>query len=69
MKEKPRPIRRAELAEDVERPFQSIIRDLNKIPSFKGKARFVDKVLAAHIRSHNLAWDLRYDSEESPAHR
>jgi len=57
------------LAKDIERRFQSIIRDLDKIPSFKGKARFMDKIFAAHTRAYNLAWDLRYDAEESPTVR
>ncbi|WP_193214041.1 hypothetical protein [Luteolibacter marinus] len=64
VKEKSRPIRRAEAAEDLNRRLLSIIDDLDKIPKFKGKAGFMRKVFRAHTRSHNLAWDLRYDADE-----
>ncbi|MCW1883521.1 hypothetical protein OKA04_02200 [Luteolibacter flavescens] len=67
MKEKPRLVRRAELAENIEKRLKSIIADFDKIPSFKGKSRFMDKIFRVNSRAHNLAWDLRYDASEELA--
>jgi len=37
---------------------------LDKVPSFTGKARFMDKVLNARTHAHNLQWDLARDASE-----
>jgi hypothetical protein len=35
---------------------------LDKVPSFTGKARFMDKVNRAKTHAHNLHWDLERDA-------
>ncbi|WP_009959052.1 hypothetical protein [Verrucomicrobium spinosum] len=64
MKEKSRAIRRAEAAEGIEKKLQSIINDLEKIPSFNGKARFMDKVFRVRTHAFALASNLRLDANE-----
>lgn len=44
--------------------IDNIWNSLDKIPSFTGKARFMDKVLKARTHAHNL----RYGLEEDLAH-
>jgi len=39
---------------------------LDKIPSFTGKARFMDQVKRAQTHAHNLHWDLERDAGNSP---
>jgi hypothetical protein len=45
--------------------LDSILRDINKIPSYNGKAAFYDKVLIAKAKAHNLAFSLRYDADDA----
>ena len=35
---------------------------LDKIPSFSGKARFMDKVLKVRTHAHNLRWNLNCEA-------
>jgi hypothetical protein len=35
---------------------------LDKIPSFTGKARFMDKVLKIRTHAHNLRWNLNAEA-------
>ena len=37
---------------------------LDKIPSFTGKARFMDRVLRVRTYAHNLSFDLEQDARE-----
>lgn len=64
MKEKPRLERRADTAEKLEKLANGLIQSLDKIPSYSGKARFMDKVISLQHTAHSLAWDLRRDAEE-----
>lgn len=56
--------RRADTAEKLEKRLDRLWKATDKIPSFKGKAPFMDKVLAARNEAHSLAWDLRLDVNE-----
>lgn len=64
MKEKPALERRADSAEQIEKLVNGLIESLDKIPSYRGKARFMDKVFKVQTHAHNLAWNLRYDVNE-----
>lgn len=57
--------RRKKQAAELLRSVKSIINSLQKIPSYNGKARFMDKVFQAEKYAHNLHWDLARDAEES----
>ncbi len=52
---------RATRAAAVERKLTSILNGLDKIPSYTGKARFMDKVISAKRIIGSLAWDLKRD--------
>jgi hypothetical protein len=60
---KARAKRRAAAARNLEKRLNTIWSNLAKIPSYTGKAPFMDKVKAAHTRAHNLAWELERDLE------
>jgi hypothetical protein len=48
-------------AKALKRKLESIYRDLKKIPSYKGKAAFADKVIAANTLAEYLAFSLKND--------
>jgi hypothetical protein len=53
-----------ERAKEVERLVKSveqIWKGLDKVPSYTGKARFMDLVLKAKKRAQHLAWNLAGD--------
>lgn len=52
-------------AKDLLNRLDTIWANLAQIPSYTGKARFMDKVLAAKTLAHNLAWNLERDAEEA----
>lgn len=54
-------IQRAKQATQLDKALKGIRDDMDKIPSFTGKAKFMDKVIKACTHSHNLAWDLNRD--------
>lgn len=54
--------RRAQQATALFKVIDRIWDSLDKIPSFTGKARFMDKVLNARTHAHNLRWDLDRDA-------
>jgi hypothetical protein len=56
--------RRAKDAAALLKSIERIWAKLPKVPSFNGKARFMDTVLSAQKRAHNLAWDLARDVDE-----
>lgn len=60
-----RQARRALAAARLEKKIQTLLRGLESIPSYKGKAYFVDQVIAAQRQAHSLAWDLARDKEEA----
>jgi hypothetical protein len=64
MKEKPIAERRAATAAKLEKLANGLIESLEKIPSYTGKARFMDKVISLQHTAHSLAWDLKRDAEE-----
>lgn len=64
MKTKTRLERRADAAEKLEKRLERLFASTDKIPSFKGKAPFMDRINAAKGEAHNLAWELRRDAEE-----
>lgn len=59
--------RRALAAVRLEKKLETLLRGLESIPSYKGKAYFVDQVIAAQRQAHSLAWDLARDREEAEA--
>jgi len=65
MAEKPRVQRRAASAARLEKLTKGVVDSLAEIPSYTGKARFMDKVIKVQHIAHNLAWDLKRDEEES----
>jgi hypothetical protein len=65
MKAKPREERRADAAEKLEKKLDRLFSSTEKIPSFSGKAAFMDRIKAAKAEAHSLAWDLRQDAEEA----
>jgi hypothetical protein len=52
---------RARDAAALFRVIDGIWESLDKVPSFTGKARFMDKVLNARTRAHNLRYGLELD--------
>ena len=64
MKAKAREERRADAAEKLEKRLDRLFASTEKIPSFNGKAAFMDKIIAAKGEAHNLAWELRRDAAE-----
>jgi hypothetical protein len=56
--------RRVHRADGCLKAINAFCKSLNKIPSFTGKARFVDKVLRAKTYAHNPHWDLEHDLAE-----
>ena len=65
MAKKTRCERRAASAARLERLTKGLFESLESIPSYSGKARFMDKVVKVKAVAHNLAWDLKRDEEES----
>lgn len=61
---KPRSKRRADAAIKLERLANGLVKSLERIPSYAGKARFMDKVFKIQREAHSLAFDLRLDEEE-----
>lgn len=56
--------KRAQQASALFKLIDHIWDSLDKIPSFTGKARFMDKILNARTQAHNLRWDLDRDKSE-----
>ncbi|MDR0532718.1 MAG: hypothetical protein LBH01_02065 [Verrucomicrobiales bacterium] len=54
---------RAKDAAYIEQRLQTAFKNLDKIPSYTGKARFMDIICDALNRSHVLAITLKEDSE------
>jgi hypothetical protein len=57
-----------ELAKDARALFRlidNIWNSVDKIPSFTGKARFMDKILDARTHAHNLRWNLDYHAGDT----
>jgi hypothetical protein len=65
MAKKTRLEQRAESAARLERLTKGLFESLSAIPSYTGKARFMDKVVKVKALAHNLAWDLKQDEAES----
>jgi hypothetical protein len=57
--------KRAKQARALFRLIDGIWNSFDKVPSFTGKARFMDKVLKARTHAHNLRWDLDRDLSEA----
>jgi len=55
--------RRAAQAAAVLKGIDRIWNHLPKVPSFTGKARFMDMILRVQTRAHNLSWDLERDAD------
>jgi hypothetical protein len=66
--------RRIAAAKSLDRKLQVIWKNLGRIPSYTGKARFMDKVIAASREAQVLAqnlkldWAYRSNSNEYTAH-
>jgi hypothetical protein len=54
--------RRKQQAAHLLRSVNGVWDSLDKIPSFTGKARFMDQVKRAQTHAHNLHWDLERDA-------
>ena len=57
--------RRVESAARLDKLTKGLFESLNSIPSYTGKARFMDKVIKVKGLAHSLAWDLKRDEEET----
>jgi hypothetical protein len=55
---------RTQQAAHLLKALNSVWDSLDKIPSFAGKARFMDKVRRAQVRAHNLHWNLDRDQAD-----
>ena len=53
-------------ARALHRKLDSIRRDLAKIPSYNGKAAFMDKVIRAQEQAHDLTFSLKVGEERMP---
>ncbi len=53
--------RRVQRAAALLKEIDLVWNSLNEVPSFSGKARFMDKVKRAQTYAHNLHWDLERD--------
>ena len=56
--------KRCKEAETASKHIEAILKRLDKVPPFKGKAAFMDRIISARMEAHNLAWDLKRDSEQ-----
>ncbi len=56
---------RVSAAEKVNKQAEAVWNALDKIPSFTGKAKFMDRVLELKTHNHNLAWELGIDLSEA----
>jgi hypothetical protein len=61
---KQRAVRRAKEAAAIAKLVDGIFKDLSKIPSYTGKARFMDKVIKVLHRTNTFASNLNLDSKE-----
>lgn len=57
--------RRLSAAEKVNKQVQAAMKALQKVPSFKGKAGYMDRILRLHAHTHNLAWELERDFSDA----
>jgi hypothetical protein len=55
---------RAKEAARIKKLVGNLIPALDKIPSYHGKAGFMDRVFMIHTLAHNLAWNLNADAVE-----
>jgi hypothetical protein len=61
---KPTPPRTiATRAAELETKLLAIFLESAKVPTFKGKAAFMDRLKKAHGMAHNLAWDAKHYPE------
>lgn len=60
--------RRSDAANKLYQKIDAIWESLEKIPSFTGKARFMDRVLRARMHAHNLNFNLKADLFESDSY-
>jgi hypothetical protein len=58
--------RRKQQAARLLNSVNAVWNSLEKIPSFTGKARFMDQVKRAQTRAHNLHWNLEHDEKKLP---
>ena len=56
--------RRCKEAEIISKHLKGIQDRLNDIPSFRGKAAFIDNVIRVSMEAHNLSRDLKWDLED-----
>lgn len=63
--EQPSIERRAAQAQALLKSVDRLWARLPNIPSFTGKARFMDAVRRTQTLAHNLAWDLARDVEQN----
>lgn len=59
-----RAAQRAKEAARIKNLVGNLIPALDKIPSYPGKAGFMDRVFKIHTLAHNLAWNLNADAAE-----
>lgn len=51
--------RRCKDAESVSNRLDRILRGMNRLPDFKGKAALMDRINDAKMEAHNLSWELK----------
>ena len=56
--------RRAKSADQLSKQLNLVFKNLDKIPSFTGKAAFMDKVIKAYHMAGSLSVNLKADLEE-----
>ncbi|MDR1191952.1 MAG: hypothetical protein LBK60_09890 [Verrucomicrobiales bacterium] len=47
----------------INKKIETALKNLDKIPSYTGKARFMDIIIDAHNHSHALAENLKMDMD------
>jgi hypothetical protein len=55
---------RCKEAEVISKHLKGVQDRLNDIPSFRGKAAFIDRINRVSMEAHNLSWDLKRDLED-----
>lgn len=56
--------RRSKLACEIDTALQRIYKTAFGLPSFTGKAAFIDRMKLIQTKAHNLAFDLKADAAE-----
>ncbi|BCU78143.1 hypothetical protein [Luteolibacter sp. LG18] len=69
MAAKSRAAQRAAAAKKLEQLVKNLIPALEKIPSYRGKAAFMDRVHKIEKHAYSLAWALDYDAAEESEKR